>query len=129
MAIRAHYIGPDFLNGVPAQDMDDETYQAFDAGTRKAIRECGAWEVLTDREYADAVREGKRADPTVAAKAQAKKPKPPKTREESPPPPVVAEETAVPEEATEPDEAEPTTAEDAPEVMDDGSNPPESDQG
>jgi hypothetical protein len=57
MAIRAKRktTRPDeYLNGVPNGDLDEETYQALDVEQRRAVRECGLWDVKTDAEMSGA---------------------------------------------------------------------------
>lgn len=42
----------EYLQGVPNRDLDEDEYQALDADQRKAVRECGLWDVKTDAEVA-----------------------------------------------------------------------------
>lgn len=68
MAIRAKWRGSDpeqgHLYGIPAADIEEADYQALDAEQRKAVRDCGLYDVKTDDEMAGT------AKPKVAKKAK-----------------------------------------------------------
>lgn len=98
MAIRAKYVGPDYLNNVPACDLDEDEYRDLTNEQREAVRESGNYEVLTDREYAESVRVPRRGGRSSSQPSSA--------MEEEPQP-----------------EAEEPVTEVEPERQDDGSDP------
>lgn len=51
MAIKAHYKGDgsQFLNGVPARNLQDDEYEALDAAQRKAVRDSGLYRMADDK--------------------------------------------------------------------------------
>ncbi len=56
MARRATYKGDgnEYLAGIPAQDLDEETYQGLDTEQRKAVRESSLYDCKTDKEMSAA---------------------------------------------------------------------------
>jgi hypothetical protein len=64
--------GSEYLNGIPARDLDDEEYQALDPDQRKAVREAKMsggkplYDVRTDAELRSARRaEARDEEPAV----------------------------------------------------------------
>jgi hypothetical protein len=56
MATRAKYKGNggEFLEGIPARDLDEDEYQALDADRRKMVRESKLYDTKTDAQMSGA---------------------------------------------------------------------------
>lgn len=50
-----------FLTGIPAKDLTEDQYRALSNAQRKAIRDSGLWDVLSDREMAELAKSARPA--------------------------------------------------------------------
>lgn len=66
MAIKARYKGDgsEFLNGIPARNLDEDEYAALDADQKRDVRQSGLYEVRPDDEIHPAKAEDKKGGNT-----------------------------------------------------------------